>query len=174
MSIGRMCPAEGAPLFIRPLRAGARVQPVEEWSGAARARSGGGWTWVLGFKHAALFAAPPGGMGCLECVLKSMHLVDLTVAVVVCAGTAYSIWHLHNESPPWVYGPILAASGLFAFSTLLSWLTLSCHLTACAWMINVSIITDIVVAVGAAVFGTLLLTQFDTVKGCECPVRISA
>ena len=71
-------------------------------------------------------------------------------------------------------GPILAASGLFAFSTLLSWLTLSCHLTACAWMINVSIITDIVVAVGAAVFGTLLLTQFDTVKGCECPVRISA
>ena len=141
-----------------------------------RESQSGGWTstWVLGFKHAALFAAPPGGMGCLECVLKSMHLVDLTVAVVVCAGTAYSIWHLHNESPPWVYGPILAASGLFAFSTLLSWLTLSCHLTACAWMINVSIITDIVVAVGAAVFGTLLLTQFDTVKGCECPVRISA
>ena len=106
-------------------------------------------------------------MGCLECVLKSIHFVDLTVAGVVCAGTAYSIWHLHNESPPWVYGPILAADAMFASSTLLSWLTLSFHLTACAWLINVSIITDILVAVAAAVFGALLLTKFDVVKGCE-------
>ena len=72
-------------------------------------------------------------MGCLECVLKSLNFVDLTVAAAVCAGTAYSIWHLHNESPSWVYGPILAADALFAFSTLLSWFTLSCHLAACAW-----------------------------------------
>lgn len=106
--------------------------------------------------------------GCLECVLKAIHFVDLVVAALVCLGTAYSIWHLNNESPPWVYGPILAAAGLFGASTLISWLTLSCRLTACAWMINVSIITDILVAVGAAVFGTLLLTQFNTVQECEC------
>ena len=105
-------------------------------------------------------------MGCLECVLKSLNFVDLTVAAAVCAGTAYSIWHLHNESPSWVYGPILAADALFAFSTLLSWFTLSCHLAACAWLINISIVIDLLVAVGAAIFGALLLTQFATVQEC--------
>ena len=113
-------------------------------------------------------------MPCIETLLKLLNAVDLAVASAVVAGTCYSLWHLHNESPVWVYAPILTLAGLFAFSTLLNWFTLSCNLAACAWFITISIVIDLLVSAGAAVFGTLLLTQFATVQECKSSLSTHA
>ena len=104
-------------------------------------------------------------MGFLETILSGLNFIDLAIAVGVCGFTAYSIWHTQQASPPWVWGPILGVGATFAASTLLNWFTLSCHLASCAWLLTLTIVVDLLVSTGAAIFGLLFLTQFATVAG---------
>lgn len=104
-------------------------------------------------------------MGFLETILLGLNFIDLAIAVGVCGFTAYSIWHTQQASPPWVWGPILGVGATFAASTLLNWFTLSCHLASCAWLLTLTIVVDLLVSTGAAIFGLLFLTQFATVAG---------
>lgn len=96
--------------------------------------------------------------------LCALNTIDFVVACGVVLCGAYAIWHGHHKAPLDVWVPVLILGACLAGSSALNWCTITCHLDGCSWLLNCSVILDVVVGAGAAILGILLHTQYNSVE----------
>ena len=112
--------------------------------------------------------------GCSSPVLCLLNVIDILVAAGVAACALYALYHGQHAAPPDVWVPVIAAGVILALSSLLNWLTMSCRLVGCAWVLTFSIVVDLICAAASLVLGVLIQTDLGTVEDFAKDVDLGA